>query len=106
MIRAMVRRQHEWDELVECMEADTSALQQVREDWRVHGDLERLRYDEDMDYKLNDVQSPRCRLDRWERVVLNRMNDGKSEPRYSLPDSAYEATRLMEFLPDVEAHQR
>jgi hypothetical protein len=40
----------------------------------------------------------RSQLTRWERAELTRMNTGKAEPRYSLPDGAYEARRLWCYL--------
>ena len=36
----------------------------------------------------------RNHLDAWECAELARINEGRAEPLYSLPDSAYEARRL------------
>jgi hypothetical protein len=36
-------------------------------------------------------------LTRWERCELDRLNVTRAEPLYCLPDSAYEARRLMRY---------
>lgn len=40
----------------------------------------------------------RNRLDRWEAAELQRINDGRVEPLWSLPESAYEARRLDRYI--------
>ena len=39
----------------------------------------------------------RSQLTCWERAELTRLNEGRHEPMWTLPDAAYEAVRLSKY---------
>lgn len=68
--RAAARRERNWAALLDCIEGEH--------------------------YGKPHCQRNRC--DHWEAAELRRINEGRGEPRYSLPDSAYEARRLERYI--------
>lgn len=45
--------------------------------------------------------SPVASLSRWELEELERMNASRANPLLCLPDAAYEASRLMNYVPPL-----
>lgn len=97
MVRAMVRRQREWDELVECMQPSCLPyeLPSKWEGWHADAD-ERQQYDDETLYHHARTTVQPCRLDWWELAECNRRGIR------SLPDSAYEARNLMRYVDDAQ----